>query len=111
MEPPSHGIYSPRPSNANTNPRQLLSQVDTFENELDFLLGECAIITVMLNSLRNVFWARVSRSDSPDVQREILIDYDELDFKIKQLEHKLQLLEMEFRATQRQQQQQQFWFH
>ena len=105
MEPPAHGIFSPRPT---SNQRQLLSQVNAFENELGFLLGECATINVMLNSLRNAFWSSGSSSQSVDIQREILIDYDDLFFKVEKLERKLERLEMEYRATR---QRQQYWFH
>ncbi|KAI7849807.1 hypothetical protein BDC45DRAFT_519655 [Circinella umbellata] len=105
MEPPAHGIFSPRPT---SNQRQLLSQLNAFENELGFLLGECATINVMLNSLRNAFWSSGSSSESMDIQREVLIDYDEIISKVEKLERKLQLLEMEFRAAQ---QRQQYWFH
>ena len=105
MEPPAHGIFSPRPT---SNQRQLLSQVKAFENELGFLLGECATINVMLNSLRNAFWSSGSSSQSVDIQREMLIDYDDLFFKVEKLERKLERLEMEFSATR---QREQHWFH
>ncbi|KAI8144085.1 hypothetical protein BJV82DRAFT_667923 [Fennellomyces sp. T-0311] len=97
MEP--YGTFSPKPSNT----RQIMSQVNAFETELGFLLGECATINVMLNSLRTAFRGPASAtSRSADIQREILIDYDDLSFKVKQLERKFIKLEMEFKATQQQ---------
>ncbi|KAI9497302.1 hypothetical protein BDB00DRAFT_785014 [Zychaea mexicana] len=107
MEPSSYGILSPKPSNS----RQLLMRLDAVENELGFLLGECATIHVMIHSRRNVF--RISaptQSRSADIQREILIDYDDLFFKVKQLERKLERLETELKATQQEQQLQQQWW-
>ena len=81
----------------------MITQVNALETELGFLLGECATINVMLNSLRNAFRSPASaRSRLADIQREILIDYDDLSFKVKQLERKLMRLETEFKATQQQ---------
>ncbi|KAI9322773.1 hypothetical protein BX666DRAFT_1898289 [Dichotomocladium elegans] len=73
--------------------------LDALETKLCFLRDEWAAISVIYDSLRNVYQTQLVLSRVPERHRELLLDYDDLSLKVQQLERKVENLELEFNSA------------